>query len=72
MEPITIIGGVIAVTGVGLGIGVGARLLPIALRANRDLQTWKRSEEANLRRRIADHEKERLLLASPQGRKRAR
>jgi hypothetical protein len=70
MEPITIIGGVIAATGVGLGIGVGARLLPLALRAHRDLQTWKRSEESNLRRRIADHEKERLLLASPQGRKR--
>ena len=46
MEPLTIIGGVIAATGAGLGIGVGARLLPIALRAHRDLQAWKRSEEA--------------------------
>ena len=70
MEPLTIIGGVIAATGAGLGIGVGARLLPLAFRAHLDLQAWKRSEESNLRRRIADHEKERLLPASPHGRKR--
>src|SRR5215813_14551634 len=70
MEPLTIIGGVIAATGAGLGIGVGARLLPIALRAHRDLKSWERGGEAHLRRLIAEHEKERVQLASPPGRKR--
>ena len=70
MEPLTIIGGVIAATGAGLGIGVGARLLPIALRAHRDLKSWERGGEAHLHRLIAEHEKERLQLASPLGRKR--
>ena len=53
MEPLTIIGGVIAATGAGLGIGVGARLLPIALRAHRDLKSWEQGGEAHLRRLIA-------------------
>ncbi len=70
MEPLTIIGGVIAATGAGLGIGIGARLLPVALRAHRDLKSWEQGGEAHLRRLIAEHEKERLQLASPPGRKR--
>jgi hypothetical protein len=70
MEPLTIIGSVIAATGAGLGVGVGARLLPIALRAHRDLREWRRSVEAERHLHIAKQEEERLKLASPQGRKR--
>jgi hypothetical protein len=70
MEPLTIIGGTIAAAGAGLGISAGSRLLPIALRARRDLQAWKQSGEAELHRRIADYDEERVKLASPPGRKR--
>ncbi|HEX5081577.1 MAG TPA: hypothetical protein VFY40_06000 [Blastocatellia bacterium] len=58
MEPLTIIGGVIAATGAGLGIGAGARLLPIALQARRDLRRWKRSGGAEHGLRSAQHEEE--------------
>ena len=70
MEPLAIIGGIIAAAGAGLGIGTGMRLLPIALGAHRDLRAWNQSEEGKLHRRIADHEEERLKLASPPGQKR--
>src|SRR5215468_1614641 len=70
MEPLTIIGSVIAATGAGLGVGVGARLLPIALRAHRDLRVLKHSEGAEHYLRIAEHEEERLRLWCPSGRKR--
>jgi len=33
-----------AAAGAGLGVGAGMRLLPIALRAHRDLREWKRSD----------------------------
>jgi hypothetical protein len=58
MEPTVIIGGVFAALSAGLGIGAGSRLLPIAIRAHRDLRAWKRSEEADLQRRIAENEEE--------------
>jgi hypothetical protein len=70
METLTIIGGVIAAAGAGLGISAGSRLLPIALRARRDLHGWKRSGEAELQRRIAEQKEERLKLSSPPGQKR--
>ncbi len=70
MEPLTIIGSVIAATGAGLGVGVGARLLPIAFRAHRDLRVLKHSEGAEHYLRIAEHEEERLRLWCPSGRKR--
>ncbi len=70
MEPLTIIGGVIAATGAGLGVGVGARLLPIALRAHRDLRVLKHTGGAEHYLRIAEHEEERLRLWCPSGRKR--
>jgi hypothetical protein len=72
MEPLTIIGGVIAAAGAGLGIGAGTRLLPIAIRAHRDLQAWKRTGGAEQRRRVAEHEyeEERLRLAYPPGQRR--
>ena len=70
MELSLIIGGVFAALGAGLGIGAGSRLLPIAVRAHRDLRAWKRSEEAGFDRRIAEHEEERSRLARPPGQKR--
>src|SRR5262249_14833612 len=70
MEPLTIIGGVIAATGAGLGVGVGARLLPIAFRAHRDLRVLKHSKGSEHYLRIAEHDEERLRLWRPPGRKR--
>jgi hypothetical protein len=70
MEPSVIIGGVFAAVGAGLGIGAGSRLLPIAVRAHRDLRAWKRSEKVSLHRRIAEYEEERSRLACPPGQKR--
>jgi hypothetical protein len=70
MDPLTIIGGAIAATGAGLGIGVGARLLPIALQAHRDLRCWKRSAEAEHGMHSAQYEEERLRLWRPAGQKR--
>src|SRR5262245_54435328 len=70
MEPSVIIGGVFAAVGAGLGIGAGARLLPIALKAHRDLRVWKRSEPARTCQRIAEHEEEQSSLGRPEGRKR--
>jgi hypothetical protein len=70
MELLTIIGGVVAATGAGLGIGAGARLLPTALHAHRDLRVLKQGWEARRGLRIAEHEEERLRLWRPEGRKR--
>jgi len=70
VEIAAIIGGVIAVAGGGLGLGAGLRLLPMALRARRDLEDWKQSDESKLHRRIAVDEEERMKLARPDGRKR--
>jgi len=70
MEYLPVIGGIMAAAGAGLGIGAGMRLLPIALRAHRDLREWKRSDEAAAHRRIAEHEEERSKLAHPPGRER--
>src|SRR5262245_30850166 len=70
MEPLTIIWGAIAAAGAGLGIGAGTRLLPIALRAHRDLRAWKRTAGAEQHRRVTKPEEERLRLAHPPGQKR--
>ena len=42
MDPLTIIGGILTATTAGLGFGVGSRLMPISLKARRDLRKWKR------------------------------
>src|SRR5262245_10610723 len=70
METAVIISGILAATGMGFGIGAGARLLPLALRAHRDRQQWQQSGEAKLAEQIAEDEEERKRLARPQGRKR--
>jgi hypothetical protein len=70
MEYLPIIGGILAATGAGVGVGAGARLLRVASQAHRDLREWKQSDEAKLHRRILEEEQERLRLAHPLGRKR--
>ncbi len=71
MEPVTIIGGILAAGASGLGIGAGLRLIPTALQASRDLRQWKMSPEAQIEQRIAAQRKNGAKLAKPQGRKRA-
>lgn len=70
MDPLTIIGGIMTATGAGLGLGVGVRLLPIGLRARRDLRNWKASPDAAGHKRIAEVEERRQRLARPTGHKR--
>lgn len=70
MDPFTIIGGILAATSAGLGFGVGSRLMPIGLQAGRDLRQWKKSNEAEIHRRIMVDESTRIRLARPVGRKR--
>jgi hypothetical protein len=70
MEALTIIGGIIAAAGAGLGAGVGAKLLPIGLQARRDLQFWRRNRETDSNRRAEEDEERRLKLARPDGRRR--
>jgi len=70
MDPMTIIGGIMTAAGVGLGFGVGSRLMPIGLKAQRDLRRWKETGEAESHRRIAEDESRRVRLARPVGRKR--
>jgi len=45
MEAITVIGGLTAAAVAGLGASAGARLVPLARRARRDLQTWARTSD---------------------------
>src|SRR5215207_9615218 len=70
MEPVTIIGAVLAATGAGLGVGVGARLLPLGLRAGRDLRRLKQDPEDDGRRHAAEAEGRRRRLERPAGRRR--
>jgi hypothetical protein len=70
MDPLTIIGGVSACVGIGLGIGAAIRLLPTLRRAHRDLANWMLSDEARLHERITGDEEARRRLAKPLGRKR--
>ena len=70
MDPIVIVGGAVAASAAGVGLRVGARLIPIGLRARRDLREWKKSPEAQMQRRFAQLEKSQRGLANPKGRKR--
>ena len=64
MEPITIVGGFFAATGLGLGFGVGARLLRLGTQARRDLR------QARAFKRVADFDQRIERLDRPDGRKR--
>jgi len=70
METMTIISGLLAATGAGLGVGAGLRLLPIGLKASRDLRLWKQGKEAEGERLMAEDEALRQRLARPVGHKR--
>ena len=70
MEPMTIIGGVLAVTGAGFGVGAGMRLLPLGLRAGRDLKHWRASTEAKSHEHIDKLAERTKRLAQPDGRRR--
>lgn len=67
MDPITLIGGALAVGGAAVGAGAGARLLPIALRTHHDLRNYRRSPEAVREKRFAEFERSKMLLAHPEG-----
>ncbi len=70
MEPITIVGGFFAATGLGLGFGVGARLLRLGTKARRDLKQLKQGRDAMALERIADFDRQFERLARPDGRRR--
>jgi hypothetical protein len=70
MDTLTIIGGISASVGVGLGIGAAIRLLPMLRHAHRDLAAWALSDEARLHERITGDEEARKRLAKPLGQKR--
>ena len=70
MEPITIVGGFFAATGLGLGFGVGARLLRLGTKARRDLKQLKQGRDARALERIAEFDQQIERLARPDGRKR--
>lgn len=67
MELTTIITGIMTATGAGLGLGAGIKLLPVGLRAQRDLTRLKVSSAAKVNDELADKT---LKLARPDGRKR--
>ena len=50
MDAITIVGGLTAAATSGLAIGAGARLLPTAWQASRDLRSWSKSPDGALER----------------------
>ena len=70
MEPIIIIGGFLAATGAGFGVGAGMRLLPVGLRAGRELKHWRASAEAKSHEHIDDLAERTKKLAQPDGRMR--
>jgi hypothetical protein len=67
MEPVTLIGAVAAAAGAGVGLGTALRLLPVTLRAYRDLGDYARSDEARREKRLAVAEKKRQLISHPEG-----
>ncbi|MDQ3688004.1 MAG: hypothetical protein M3430_20710 [Acidobacteriota bacterium] len=70
MDPLLIIGSLLAAGAGGVGLGVGARLMPVGLRAARDLRRFKNSEDGETERRVKASERARRLLGDPPGRKR--
>ncbi|MGH9754594.1 MAG: VirB4 family type IV secretion system protein [Blastocatellia bacterium] len=69
VDTITIVGGLTAATGLGFGIGVGARLLRIQAAARRDLKRLRRNRE-EVGERLFDLEEQTTDLSRPDGRKR--
>lgn len=70
MEPFAIIGGLAAAGAAGVGVGLGARLIPVGLRAHRDLRAMQDSPARQLRRQNEEMAAARRALARPVGRRR--
>src|SRR5262245_2252072 len=68
MDPFLIAGGLAAAAVAGVGLRIGARLLPITVRAYRDLQVLQRSPAAQLRQQVAQQKA--ALQSPPEGRRR--
>lgn len=67
MEPAIMIGGALALGAAAAGLRIGAGVLPLALRAHRDLRDYNRRPEAARERRFAESERRKTLLAHPVG-----
>jgi hypothetical protein len=70
MEPITIIGGLAAAAVSGVGISAGARLVPIALGAGRDLARWTHSSGGRMEKERKSQLREQRKLRKLKGRTR--
>ncbi|MDQ3649249.1 MAG: hypothetical protein M3458_03005, partial [Acidobacteriota bacterium] len=70
MDLSLIVGGILAAGASGIGLGVGARLVPLGLRAGRDLRDYNHSPEAHRQRRVTQVERSEYRLANPPGRRR--
>lgn len=70
MDLSLIVGGILAAGASGIGLGVGARLVPLGLRAGRDLHHYHHSPEAHRQRRVAQLERSEYRLSDPPGRRR--
>src|SRR5262245_5858621 len=70
MDTYAIVAGTIAAGMAGLGLRLGARLVPLTVQAYRDLRTYERGGEARLRRLVAEQNAAHRGLAHPEGRRR--
>ncbi|MGH9854376.1 MAG: hypothetical protein ACREBD_31410, partial [Blastocatellia bacterium] len=70
MDTYAIVAGTIAAGIAGLGLRLGARLVPLTVQAYRDLRTSESGGAAQLRRLVAEQNKAHRGLANPEGRRR--
>ncbi|MGH9914043.1 MAG: hypothetical protein ACRD63_02000 [Pyrinomonadaceae bacterium] len=70
MDPLILIGGLLAAGASGIGLGVGARLVPIGLQAGRDLRRFRHSAEGQAERCITEGKRAQRKLSKPSGHKR--
>jgi hypothetical protein len=70
MDWLMISGGLVAACMVGLGLCLGARVIPIGLGAYRDLKSLQQTPAARLRRQVMELEAARHKLVHPEGRRR--
>jgi hypothetical protein len=69
MDPniLTLIGGALAMGAAGIGAGIGSRLIPVALRTNRELREYQHSPEHQREQRFKKHNERLRLAAHPEG-----
>jgi predicted nucleic acid-binding Zn-ribbon protein len=70
MEALTLVSGLAALAASGVGVGIGARLLPVGIRARRDLKHLNLSAATEAFRSSIDLEERRRRLARPAGKRR--